>query len=202
MSITKVSDQEVALFCFAQSDEAAVKISIPRVAVAGLPHDATFDSTVNDAAVALDEQEFMSVRSTVKGRIKEVETRRSSDRGNDPDPATPAYECDISIRCEMEGGVLNFKVLSVEPDRVRQYGIRVTPTFINLYDDSTDRRNPIVLKTTGGAGFFGAPLAIPLSPYSSGLRSVSSSSSSCDWSIYPGASSITSRPALFFGNAM
>ena len=68
MSITKVSDQEVALFCFAQSDEAAVKISIPRVAVAGLPHDATFDSTVNDAAVALDEQEFMSVRSTVKGR--------------------------------------------------------------------------------------------------------------------------------------
>ncbi len=115
MSITKVSDQEVALFCFAQSDEAAVKISIPRVAVAGLPHDATFDSTVNDAAVALDEQEFMSVRSTVKGRIKEVETRRSSDRGNDPDPATPAYECDISIRCEMEGGVLNFKVLSVEP---------------------------------------------------------------------------------------
>lgn len=158
MSITKVSDQEVALFCFAQSDEAAVKISIPRVAVAGLPHDATFDSTVNDAAVALDEQEFMSVRSTVKGRIKEVETRRSSDRGNDPDPATPAYECDISIQCEMEGGVLNFKVLSVEPDRVRQYGIRVTPTFINLYDDSTDRRNPIVLKTTGGAGFFGAPL--------------------------------------------
>ena len=115
MSITKVSDQEVALFCFAQSDEAAVKISIPRVAVAGLPHVATFDSTVNDAAVALEEQEFMSVRSTVKGRIKEVETRRSSDRGNDPDPATPAYECDISIRCEMEGGVLNFKVLSVEP---------------------------------------------------------------------------------------
>ncbi|WP_297808026.1 hypothetical protein [uncultured Alistipes sp.] len=115
MSITKVSDQEVALFSFAQSDKAAVKISIPRVAVAGLPHDAIFDSTVNDAAVALDEQEFMSVRSTVKGRIKEVETRRSSDRGNDPDPATPAYECDISIRCEMEGGVLNFKVLSVEP---------------------------------------------------------------------------------------
>lgn len=36
----------------------------------------------------------------------------------------------------------------------------------------------------------------------SGFTNSRYNSSSCDWSIAEGASSITSRPALFFGKAM
>ena len=41
-----------------------------------------------------------------------------------------------------------------------------------------------------------------LSAYASGSFTESESSSSCDWSITPGASSMTSRPELFLGKAM
>jgi hypothetical protein len=114
IDVRKVSDNEVFLFCFSKWDDTTLIISIPVVAVLGQPHDAIFDYLSNDATVTYNGIEYTSINSTIKGSIKEIETQQSSDNDGGSDPATPSYDCEINIECNVNGKVLNFKILSVK----------------------------------------------------------------------------------------
>lgn len=115
LSIKKVSDTEVAFFCFSKWGETTLKVSIPLIIVSGSPHDATFDYSSNDATITYNNTEHTSISATINGWIKETNVQQSSNYRGSSDPATPDYTCEIIINCNIDGKALNLKITSVKP---------------------------------------------------------------------------------------
>lgn len=115
LTIAKVSDNEIELFCFSRFDRGTIKISIPKVTVSGNPYDAIFDFSCDDAAATYDNDEFAPIHATVRGWIKSDRTREVSGAGRSSDPAMLGYTCAIDIQCRLNDGVLDLKILSVRP---------------------------------------------------------------------------------------
>ena len=112
ITIDKVSDTEVMLFCYSKWGETTIKVLIPVILVSGEPHNVTFDYSSNDAMITYDDVESPLSGVTINGWIKEVLADESSNNGGDEDPATPHYLCDIVINC---AEVLTLEITSVTP---------------------------------------------------------------------------------------
>lgn len=115
LTIGKVSDTEVAFFCFSKWDETILKVNIPLITLSGTPHDATFDYSSNDATITYNNTEHTSISATINGWIKETNVQQSSNNRGGSDPATPDYTCEIIINCNIDGKALTLKITSVKP---------------------------------------------------------------------------------------
>lgn len=113
--IKKVADDKVALLCLMHLDGEQLSIEVPLIPLSGEPYDAAFDAVCAEAAVTVGERRFEPVSATVEGRIKRTKAPRSSSRIGLAELTRPAYDCEIGIRCTVDGAAMEFRVLSVRP---------------------------------------------------------------------------------------
>lgn len=113
--IKKVADDKVALLCQMHLDGEQLSIEVPLIPLSGEPYDAAFDAVCAEAAVTVGERRFEPVSATVEGRIKRTKAPRSSSRIGLAELTRPAYDCEIGIRCTVDGAAMEFRVLSVRP---------------------------------------------------------------------------------------
>lgn len=113
----KVSDTEISLYCQTIWKETKFNISIPKIPLAGVAYDATFDSKSDVATVTYNDNTYDAVNTTIKGWIKEVpmKVNKSSDESVNYKPAPFFYECEINISCTIDGKQLNLKIIEISP---------------------------------------------------------------------------------------
>lgn len=111
--IKKMADDKVALLCLMHFDSEELSVEIPLLPLSGKPYDAAFDAVCAEAAVTVGERRFEPVSATVEGRIKRTKAPRSSVRIGLAELTRPAYDCEIGIRCTVDGAAMEFRVLSV-----------------------------------------------------------------------------------------
>ena len=119
LDFDKVSDTKVRLYCLSTWGETTLAITIPEITVSGKPYDVTFDCSCGETTVIYDDVEYTSVSTAINGWIKLAEPPGVS-LENDGDisrdsPATPDYNCDINIDCNVEGKMLSLKITSMSP---------------------------------------------------------------------------------------
>lgn len=115
IDIRKVSEDKVSLFCYSEWGNTVLTINIPYISINGEPYDVEFDCSSKNAIVSYDDIQYTSVMTYINGWITEVQAVQSDISESDGDPATPDYNCEINIECNLSGKVLNLKIYSVNP---------------------------------------------------------------------------------------
>lgn len=117
LNIDKVSDTEIALYCHMIWKETKFNISIPKIPLAGVAYDATFDYKSETATVTYNDNKYATVSTSIKGWIKEVpmKVNKSSNKSTKDSPAPFFYKCEININCTIDGKPLNLKITEIDP---------------------------------------------------------------------------------------
>lgn len=117
LEIGKISDTEISFYCQTLWGKTIVSISIPKIPLAGVAYDATFDYKSDVATVTYNDNKYAAANTTVKGWIKEVPTQinKSSNKRADNKPAPFFYECEIDITCTIDGKPLHLKITEIDP---------------------------------------------------------------------------------------
>lgn len=114
IDINKVSDTEVSLSCICVWDEMKYEISIPIIALYGMPYDVTFNTSSNNVEIICNGRKYTEASATASGWIRKTGMQQSyNTRSNDP--ATPDYDCVIYVQCIMEGESFCFRINKVQP---------------------------------------------------------------------------------------
>lgn len=113
----KVSDTEIALDCQIIWGETIFNISIPKIPLAGVAYDATFDYKSEAATVTYNDNKYAAVSTSIKGWIKEVpmKANKSSTKNISKEIAPNFYECEININCTIDGKPLSLKITEIDP---------------------------------------------------------------------------------------
>lgn len=117
LEIDKISDTEIALYCQTLWEKTIVSISLPKIPLAGVAYNATFDYTSDAASVTYNDKKYTPINTTIKGWVKEIGTKVywSSNKSADDKPAPIFYECNINISCTIDGKPLNLKIIEIDP---------------------------------------------------------------------------------------
>lgn len=117
LEIDKISDTEIALYCQTLWEKTIVSISIPKIPLAGVAYNATFDYESDVATITYNDNKYATANTTVKGWIKEVpmKVNKSSNGRVRSEIAPSFYECNINISCTIDGKPLNLKIIEIDP---------------------------------------------------------------------------------------